>query len=173
MNALATVVNGRPSILSEDIIGVILKHISVGNYIKPSVEAAGINYSTFRTWIVRGEQDRAAGIESRYSLLTDQLARAQAEAEATIVDELRTSDDWRAKAFIAERRWRDRWGKDEPTNKTSVTVQIPEQLASVLVDVLRVAGATTIQGELVESTSQPADQAELEQSKQDEPSSDS
>ena len=158
MNALSTAVKGRPSILSEEIVERILKHLSVGNYIKPSVEAAGINYHTFRTWIQKGEIDKAEGSDTPYSLLVDRLARAQAEAEATIVDELRTSDDWRAKAFIAERRWRDRWGKDEQQSKAAVTINLPAEVAGVLLDALSVGSKHL---PVIEST--PAIDASFEQ----------
>ncbi len=141
MSALDVAVRGRPTILSEEITERILKHLSKGNYVKPSVEAAGISYETFRTWMIRGEQDKAAGLDTPYSALAVRLAHAQAEAEAALVDKLRETEDWRAQAFILERRHRDRWGKEEAASKAAVTIQLPAELGAVLVDVLRVAGA--------------------------------
>ncbi len=144
MGALDVAVRGRPTILSEEIITKVIAHLSKGNYVRPSVEAAGISYETFRTWVQKGEADRAAGVDSPYSTLSARLAHAQAEAEATLVDGLRGAEDWRAQAFILERRHRDRWGKEQAEAKASVTVQLPAELAGVLVDVLRVAKARPV-----------------------------
>jgi len=138
MNALATAAHGRVSIISEEIISKILKHLSVGNYVKPSVEAAGISYETFRQWTIRGEQDKAAGIDSPYSVLVARLTRAQADAEAHLVDQLANEQDWRAKSFLLERRHRERWGKDEQQSKAAVTINLPAEVAGVLLDALSV-----------------------------------
>ena len=144
MNALQTAVIGRPSIISEEIIDRILANLSVGNYVKPSVEAAGISYQAFRGWVLRGEGDKAAGRETPFATLVDRLAHAQAAAEANIVGELRKAEDWRAQAFILERRHRERWGKDEQQTKVAIQVQIPEALAQHVLEAMRVA-ATVIE----------------------------
>jgi len=39
----------------------------MGSYIKPACEAAGISYPTLRTWIQRGEADKAAGRSTEYA----------------------------------------------------------------------------------------------------------
>jgi hypothetical protein len=49
-----------------------------------------------------------------------------------------TPDDWRAQAFILERRYRANWGKsDAPT--VAVQVVVSDALASQLADAMRVA----------------------------------
>jgi len=138
MNALATAAHGRVTIMTPEIVERIIKHLSVGNYVKPSVEAAGINYQTFRTWMIKGEEHKAQGVESPYSSLVDRITRAQADAEAHLVDQLANEQDWRAKSFLLERRHRERWGKEETQAKAAVTINLPAEVAGVLLDALSV-----------------------------------
>ena len=135
---------GRPTLITDELVDKILANLATGNYVKPSVEATGIDYTTFRAWIAKGEADKGAGRETPFSKLIDRLAHAQAAAEANIVGELRKAEDWRAQAFILERRHRERWGKDEQQTKVAVQVQIPESLAQHVLEAMRVA-ATAIE----------------------------
>ena len=158
-NALiATGKNGNQPLISQEMIAKIVEHLSVGNYVKPSVEACGIHYTTFRSWVVRGEQEKAEGKDTLYTYLIDALAHAQAQAEASIVHELRKAEDWRAQAFVLERRHRDRWGKDEQQNKAAVTINLPAEVAGVLLDALSVGSKHL---PVIEST--PAIDASFEQ----------
>jgi len=138
MNALATAAHGRVSIMTPEIVDRIIKHLSVGNYVKPSVEASGISFQTFRNWIQRGEREKAEGLSTPYVELVDRITRAQADAEAHLVDQLANEQDWRAKSFLLERRHRERWGKDEQQSKAAVTINLPAEVAGVLLDALSV-----------------------------------
>ncbi len=149
---------GRPTLLTDEVAEKIEKALIAGNYVKPACEAAGIGYTTLREWIARGQQDLAAGLETPFTNLTHRLARAKAVAETSLVAELRNEPDWRAKGFLLERGpYRDRWGKEELPTKASVTVTLPESLVAVLADALRVAGATSVQAELVSEQAQLPD----------------
>jgi hypothetical protein len=44
-----------------------LSALRTGSYIKPACEASGIRYPTLRTWIQRGEADKAAGRSTEYA----------------------------------------------------------------------------------------------------------
>jgi len=156
MNALATAAHGRVSILTPEIVDRIIKHLSVGNYVKPSVEASGINYHTFRTWMQKGELDKAEGKETPYSSLVDRVTRAQADAEAHLVDQLANEQDWRAKSFLLERRHRERWGKDEQQSKAAVTINLPAEVAGVLLDALSVGAKHLPAVQVIDAECEPA-----------------
>ena len=156
MSAIQTAVMGRPSIISEELIQRVLKHLSVGNYLKPSIEASGIAYSTFRLWMQKGEEDRAAGRETLYSSLLDRLTRAQADAEAHLVDQLANEQDWRAKSFLLERRHRERWGKEEQQSKAAVTINLPAEVAGVLLDALSVGAKHLPAVQVIDAECEPA-----------------
>src|SRR5262245_51778058 len=58
-----------------------------------------------------------------------------------MVAKLNVDPDWRAGAFLLERRFRDRWGRHEhEPQKTNVLV-VSEELAADILEALRVAGA--------------------------------
>jgi hypothetical protein len=83
----------------------------------------------------------------------DRLKRAEAEAEVSLAKMVATTpDDWRAQAFVLERRYRERWGRqDAPT--VAVQVVVSDALASQLADAMRVVAAKPIE---LEVTAEPA-----------------
>jgi hypothetical protein len=46
---------------------------------------------------------------------------------------------------VLERGFRERWGKGDQTDRASVVIQIPESLAGVLADALRVGAAHVVE----------------------------
>ena len=130
---------GRRTKLTPETTAKILEYLSKGNYIKTSCEAAGVDYKTLRSWITQGERDRAEGNEDTpHARLIDAFTHARAQAEAALVSKLDEAEDWRASAFKLERGYREHWGKDEQTSKASVVVQLPAEVAGVLLDALSV-----------------------------------
>ena len=73
-----------------------------------------MSYEAFRNWVLKGEADAEAGIDSAYAQFRDRLTRARAEGELNLVRKLEDNPDWRAAAFLLERGYRERWGKAEP-----------------------------------------------------------
>jgi hypothetical protein len=57
---------GRPSKLSVEVAEKLISALKRGSYIKPACEAAGISYPSLRTWIQRGEADKAEGRLTEY-----------------------------------------------------------------------------------------------------------
>lgn len=90
----------------------ILAMVRIGNFIEVACRANGITARTLRNWVKRGQEGRAP-----YRAFLEQLAVADAECEAAMVAILHqaaTTDrpgDWRAKAWMAERRLRRNWGQ--------------------------------------------------------------
>lgn len=134
---------GRPTLCTPEIADKILKAISIGSYWEPACVAAGVSYKSVRRWLERASQDDAEGISERspYCQFRDRLKRAEAEAEVSLARMVAsTPDDWRAQAFVLERRYKERWGKQETTTNV-VQVVVSDALVSQLSDALRVAQA--------------------------------
>jgi hypothetical protein len=95
-----------------------------------------------------------------YADLLDQLTRARAQAEVNLVAKLKADPDWRASAFVLERGFREHWGKGDQTERASVVIQIPESLAGVLADALRVGAAHAIEVPAQRASAQKLEQEE-------------
>src|SRR5262249_54763403 len=122
---------GRPSLVTTEAADAIIEALRRGSYIKPACEAAGVSYEALRNWILKGEADAEAGRDSEYTQFRARLKRARAEGELNLVRKLEDNPDWRAAAFLLERGYRERWGKEEP-QQSSVTITLTdEQLAAL------------------------------------------
>ena len=75
---------------------------------------------------------------------SDRLTRARAEGEVNLVAKLEADPDWRAGAFLLERGYRERWSKDREQTIPEVIIHIPDSLANVLADALRVGRAQIV-----------------------------
>lgn len=78
----------------------------------------GVSDRTLRGWVLRGRNDLERGLDTGYSAFASGVARAEAEAEARLVARLddaarADSKHWGAAAHILERRFRDRWARNE------------------------------------------------------------
>ena len=54
---------------------------------------------------------------------------------------LEADPDWRAGAFLLERGYRERWGRNEQTPQATNVLVISEDTAAAMLEALRVAGA--------------------------------
>jgi transposase len=100
---------GRPTKLTPEVKETIFKAIREGNTLQVACMKAGIVYDTMRGWLEQAEKGGA------YSVFSVELARAREEAEEVLVGEIKKAarQDWRAAAWMLERRFPDRWGKVE------------------------------------------------------------
>lgn len=100
---------GRPSKLDEGLIKLICDSVRKGNYIETAAAAAGISKQTLYSWLKAGarEEDPLA-VE-----FLDAYKKAEAEAEAANVNMIRTwaRKDWKAAAWMLERKNPDKWGR--------------------------------------------------------------
>lgn len=129
---------------SEEIAHKIAGFLAHGSYWEPACVASGISYPTVRRWIQQAAKDEDDGIEdSIFIRFRDILDKATADAETGLVKIIAGNpDDWRAQAFILERRHRERWGKQE-TQVNQVNVVVSDQLVHQLADALAVARANS------------------------------
>lgn len=100
---------GRPVKLTEEIAQKLVRAIRAGNYIETACAYAGINPSTFYRWLEKGEKSSREDFRN----FARQVREAMAEAEIVSVAKIKQTEDWRAQAWLLERRFADRWGKRE------------------------------------------------------------
>lgn len=161
--------SGRPTLATPELAQKILKHIAAGNYLGPSCEAAGVSYKTVREWIAKAARDRDAGETSAYTEFTEQLARATGAAETALVERLNVAEDWRAQAFLLERRHRNRWGKAESQKQETQVLVISDQLAEGMLEALRVAAESRLREPQQQQQQQQTIEAEVTSSEEAEP----
>lgn len=80
---------------------------------------AGISKSAFYEWLAKGEKG-----EQPYADFLDAVTHAEAECEGNLIEEIVLDQDWRAKAWVAERRFRDQWAKDSPEERKREPLEI-------------------------------------------------
>ena len=120
---------GRPSKLSTDIQEKIRQYILADNYFDVSCIAAGVTFQTGYNWLQRGEKEyasyEAAEAADASEVELEQLYTAyaefwfvirQAEAQAEIADIAFIKSggkEWTSRAWIRERRSKERWGRKD------------------------------------------------------------
>ncbi len=100
---------GRPSKLTPEITKRLTEAIRAGNYYEAACAYAGIAYSTFREWMVRGEKAKSG----KYREFVEAITQAEYEAEVRMVAlwQKHMPEDYRAIRDFLERRYPDRWGR--------------------------------------------------------------
>lgn len=101
----------RPSKLTPSIQAALVASIANGATRQAAADLAGIGAATVREWIARGEgrdPDRPATPELEG--FAAEVRRAEASLEIRCVETILESDNWRAAAWLLERRFPDRWG---------------------------------------------------------------
>jgi hypothetical protein len=66
---------GRPSLVATEVANKIIEALRKGSYIRPAGEAAGVSHEALRNWILKGEADATAGVDSEYAQFRDRLTR--------------------------------------------------------------------------------------------------
>lgn len=102
---------GRKTKLTEEVQKRFLDAIRAGNYYEPACHYAGIDYSTFRRWMQKGEEQRS-GVFREFC---EAVKRAEAESEMRMVTlwQKQAVDNWQAARDFLERRFPDRWGRKD------------------------------------------------------------
>lgn len=114
---------GRPSSLTPERTKRITELISGGNSLEVAAQASGITATTFFNWCARGRRERERleqnprlkpkKSEEIYVEFLEDVERARAEGEARLVLVVtkKAMNDWRAAAWMLERKAPERWGK--------------------------------------------------------------
>lgn len=104
----------RPSKLTDETIEKICEAIRAGSYPESAAEFAGISVRTFWRWFDRGTKVRS-GIYKRF---VRAVQKAERDGEVALAAMVRKGapKDWRAAAFLLERRYAERWARKEQVN---------------------------------------------------------
>jgi hypothetical protein len=101
---------GRPRKDPADYLPRLCLALELGSWRWLACKFAGVSYSTFRTWMVAGE---AADADAAMQAFVRRIH--QAEATAAVRDLARIHEaaahDWRAAAWLLERRFPESYGK--------------------------------------------------------------
>ena len=102
---------GRPSKLTETTKRKLIDAIKGGSYLEPACKYAGIDYSTFRKWMVQGENAQSG----EYREFFEEVQDAIATSEITTVAYWRKHipHDWKAAKEFLARRWPERWANKQ------------------------------------------------------------
>ena len=98
----------RPVKLTEDLQNKIVSILEKGNYVETACALAGISKQTFYNWRNRGNTQKSG----KYRGFLDAVEKAIATAEIAdlkIIDQA-AQKNWRAAAWLLERRSPERWG---------------------------------------------------------------
>lgn len=108
---------GRPSLLTEDLQAMLLSGIEEGLPLKQAAMLAGICYETLNRWRKKGESESAP---PEFRHFCQALQRSEAVAMQRLVSQVSKAGntDWRAAAWILERRHPDEFGKAEKIEHT-------------------------------------------------------
>lgn len=104
---------GNETKLDDGLIDELAKVVELGVTWDVAAAAAGIAVSTLHKWRQRGNDDVETGTSSVYRDLVERLTRATAEAERKLITTIVAHGpvDWRAAAWVLERRAPERWAK--------------------------------------------------------------
>ena len=91
----------------------ILEGVDSGVSYRSVCGYAGISEPSFYGWLKKGKEDQLSGIKSPHNLFYEELQKHLVGVEVELVKSLKLDKDWRAKAFILERRFPETWGKQE------------------------------------------------------------
>jgi hypothetical protein len=104
---------GAPSKLDHATINTLVEALELGLTWEVAAATIGVHKSTLHGWRDKGAADLEAGKPTLYADLVDRLTRAVAVAELELVRTVKAHGpvDWRAAAWILERRHPDRWAR--------------------------------------------------------------
>jgi len=92
---------GRATLLNALLQRKICGLLAQGHTVSAVCGAVGIGERTFYEW------------REKHPHFSQAVTRAIGQSKIALVDKVRQSDDWRAQAFLLERRWPTEFGKTE------------------------------------------------------------
>lgn len=138
---------GRPTKLTKKRAETICSYIRMGSYIETAAEAAGICKQSFFSWLNRGNDvidrmDRGERIEDpedkMYAGFVRSVNRAVAQSEINDlknINKAAAEGIWQAAAWRLERRYPERWAKQEQLiiNNVDADTYIEQQFQTLAV----------------------------------------
>lgn len=129
----ATRKQGRPSKLTDDVQDRIVRAIQSGNWLETASAYAGVDASTVRRWMAKGDSEDAP---EPYRSFCAAVKKARAEAEiraVALIQKAAQDGTWQASAWYLERSHPDRWGRKrlEITGADSQPVRVEVDVDSL------------------------------------------
>ena len=120
---------GRPCLLDKRRKTRLLAAIQTGVPLKHAAMLAGISYDTLNRWRVKGEEK---GAPLRFRKFCKALRRSQAIAMLRLVSRIQEAgkQDWRASAWMLERRHPEEFGKPVSVDAPNAKPELPEYATS-------------------------------------------
>ena len=112
----------------------LVQAIEAGNYYEAACGYAGITYTTFRNWMIKGENAKSGTYREFFEAIT----RAETVAEVRMVAQWQQHmpEDYRAIRDFLERRFPERWGRKD---KVQQEISGPDGGPIQWVDLVRLA----------------------------------
>jgi hypothetical protein len=128
---------GRATLLNAQLQRKICALLMQGHTVSAVCGAVGIGERTFYDWL------------EKHPHFSQATTRAIGQSKVALFDKVRLSDDWRAQAFLLERRWPGEFGKVEARAIQPSTAPLREDMADYG------ATATTLRALLAEAAGNP------------------
>lgn len=133
---------GRPTKLTPEIENKLIKFIALGVPLESASNAIGLDYTTVREWLQRGEgRHPTRGKTAQFEAFADRYQQAVGQCENRLVAKIQSAadSDWKAAAWLLARRHPDRWSEPKPTSLEDLIVAMaqsgllsPEQLDQLI-----------------------------------------
>ncbi len=107
--------------------------LRIGLFVEQACHQAKLAKPTVYEWLKRGSTG-----EEPYATFAEEFQQASATAELTALSEIRTGkNNWQSRAWFLERRFRDRWGRNDkleikPVAPEAVTAKRAREIMSEL-----------------------------------------
>ena len=107
--------------LTAEVRAKILDYLRAGSFRETAAAAAGVSSRSFRRWL-----ERAAAGEEPYVSFARDVETAMAQSEAMLIARIAAAgkEDWKAAAWIAERKHPQRW-------QSRIRVEVDNELSSM------------------------------------------
>ena len=108
--------NGRPSLLTDEVQRKVCDAVAAGNYYQAAAAYAGVTYTTFRNWMLRGKRARRGKFFEFFAA----VKLAEAQAQVTIVAQWKSQipESYQAGRDFLARRWPKQWAPKERLEHT-------------------------------------------------------
>lgn len=108
---MAAVRKRRPTKFTPETVDRLIEAVRLGLPLHLAAESAGVSYQTFNEW-QQGRFPRGADKDLKHEF-SEALTRAKGESALRLMDLIQSAapDDWRAAAWILERRFPKDFGK--------------------------------------------------------------
>ena len=121
---------GRTRKLDKDLITKLSEFVRTGLSNKDAAMACGIAESSFYAWMKKGREDHEADEISIEWMLYWALERAKADLQNDLLASINVAamkGDWRAAAWLLERRFPEDFGKTQMIRKRTATIEASQQ----------------------------------------------